>query len=189
MTIEVWNVVLSAVILVLMTGGGIWLRYVVEQQLKAKDTTIEALKGVVQLKDAHISALQGDTAPAIVRAYTEMRQHANQTTEDYQDLVRRYKDVASKMQLADQLVPAQTALRQVDGLKMASDILHKHFANLLFPDGKNPNPSFSAEEPLNMAVYDAFLNAGIEMSTESLNRSKAAYDIVKPIEKSLTGES
>jgi hypothetical protein len=78
MTIEAWNILLSAVILVLMTGGGLWLKYVVEQQLKTKDTTIEALKGVVELKNAHIASLEGNTAPAIVKAYADMREHADQ---------------------------------------------------------------------------------------------------------------
>ena len=187
MTIEAWNIILSAVILVLLTGGGIWLKYVVTQQLRSKDTVIQALEGVVKLKDAQIASLENNTAPAIVKAYADMRQHAIQTTEDYQDVVTRYEEVTSRMQLSAQLVPAQTALRTAYGLRMASDILHKHFANLLFPDGKTPNPLFSAEEPFNKAVYEAFLNAGIEISNESINHSKTAYKIVSPIKKSLSG--
>jgi len=82
MTIEAWNIVLSAVILVLLTGGGLWLKYVVDQQLKSKDTAIQALESVIKIKDAHVASLQGDTAPAIVKAYADMRRHANDATEE-----------------------------------------------------------------------------------------------------------
>ena len=44
MTVQTWNMVISAAILGLLTGGGVWLKYVVEQQLKAKDVAIHALE-------------------------------------------------------------------------------------------------------------------------------------------------
>jgi hypothetical protein len=56
MTIEAWNILLSSVILVLTTAGGLWLKYVVDQQSKSKDTAIQALEGVVKFKDAHIAS-------------------------------------------------------------------------------------------------------------------------------------
>ena len=89
MTIEAWNILLSAAILALLTGGGLWLKYVVDQQLKFKDTAIEALEGVVKLKDAHIATLEDNTAPAIVEAYAKMRQHANIMTDESQKLSAR----------------------------------------------------------------------------------------------------
>jgi hypothetical protein len=188
MTIEAWNIVLSAVILVLLTGGGIWLKYVVAQQLSSKDAAIQALEGVAKFKDAHIASLQGDTAPAIVKAYADVRQHANQVTEDYQNVVATYNETSSKLQLSNQLVPARRTIGEAFGLAMASNILHRHLGELLFPDGKNPNPLFTADEPFNRSVYEAFLDAGLEMSRESINRSKATEEMVQVIKESHAGE-
>jgi hypothetical protein len=53
--------------------GGIWLKYVVDQQLKAKDTAIQALEAVVKSKEAEISVLSGNTAPAIAKDYAVMK--------------------------------------------------------------------------------------------------------------------
>ena len=86
MTIEAWNIVLNAVVAVVLVAYGLWLRNIVTQQLKNKDTTIDALDAVIKIKDAEISALKSDTAPAITKAYAEMREHANQMTAEVQYL-------------------------------------------------------------------------------------------------------
>jgi hypothetical protein len=65
MTVEGWNIVLSSVTLVLVTGGGIWLKYVVDQQLKSKDSAIGALEATIKAKDAQIDGLEADSSPAI----------------------------------------------------------------------------------------------------------------------------
>jgi len=74
-TFEVCNIVLNVVVAVLVIGYGIWLRNVFKHQIEAKDATIET-------KDAEISRLRGETAPAIAAAYAAMRQHADQMTSD-----------------------------------------------------------------------------------------------------------
>jgi cell division protein FtsB len=67
MTIQAWNIVLNAVVAVLIIGYGIWLRNIVTQQLKSKDAAIGALDAVIKVKEAEISALKSDTAPAIAK--------------------------------------------------------------------------------------------------------------------------
>ena len=86
MTIQAWNIVLNAVVAVLIVGYGVWLRNIVKQQLQSKDTAIAALEAIIKIKDAEISALKSDTAPAITKAYAEMREHADRMTEDVQRL-------------------------------------------------------------------------------------------------------
>ena len=105
MTTEAWLILLSSVILVLMTGGGLWLRYVADQ-LKSKDTAIQALKGVVKLKDAQIASLQGDT-PTITKAYTTMRDNIEQVTQEGQPLTEQLADLTSEQQLSKHLLPAK----------------------------------------------------------------------------------
>jgi hypothetical protein len=185
MTIEAWNIVLSAAILVLMTGGGLWLKYVVDQQLKAKDTAIQALEGVVKFKDAHIASLQGDTAPAIAKAYTAMREHANQTSKDNLDLRTMVDDAVAQNQMLSQLIPAQVELQQANGLNMASDILHKHVGKLLFPDGKTVNRQLNGDDPFIQVMVDAFLKAGTEIASESIKRAKDAGREIEPFRKLL----
>jgi len=86
MTIQAWNIVLNAIVAVVLVAYGLWLRNIVTQQLKSKDTAIAALEAVIKIKDAEISALKSDTAPAITKAYAEMREHADKMTADVQRL-------------------------------------------------------------------------------------------------------
>ena len=74
-TFEICNIVLNAIVAVLVVGYGVWLRNVFKHQIGAKDATIES-------KDAEISRLRTDTAPAIAAAYDAMRKHADQMTAD-----------------------------------------------------------------------------------------------------------
>ena len=69
MTLAGWNLVLNIVVGVLVIAYGIWLKHVIDQQLKSKDTAIAALEAVIKVKEAQISALKDDTAPAIASAY------------------------------------------------------------------------------------------------------------------------
>jgi hypothetical protein len=158
MTIEAWNIVLSAVILVLLAGGGIWLKYVVEQQLKTKDTTIVALEAVAKLKDAHIASLEGNTAPAIVKAYADMRQHANQVTEDS---LRLSKQLAELTQEHQSTIP----LAEGKGLGVAFDIIREGIGEVLFPDGKTINPLFDDRESFK-ALYDGYLSVLKQVNEE-----------------------
>jgi hypothetical protein len=181
MTIEAWNIVLSAVIVALLIVGGFWLRHVVTQQLKSKDATIQALEGVIKLKDVRITTLESDTAPAIAKSYAVMREHANQTAEDYQNVLDEYQELMLKKQLSEDLEPAQKVLRDAHGLILASEILHKHLHPLFFPDGKTLNPMFGGPSRI---LIEAFLDAGIEISAESVKRSKEAGKLMGKIKRS-----
>jgi hypothetical protein len=167
MTIEAWNIVLSSVILVVMAGVGYWLKYVVEQQLKSKDTTIEALKGVVQLKDAHIESLQGNTAPAIVKAYADMREHANSMTEESQRLSVQLGAITKKQKVETEMLLTKILLSEVRGLELASDLLEKHVWKLIIPDGHNLDPKFESDEfePLLDGISDMYEHINSELKT------------------------
>lgn len=82
MTINEWNLLLNAVICVVLVCYGLWLKNVVDQQIKAKDATIETFNAAVTAYEAEIARLKGDTAPAIAEAYQTMRAHADQMTND-----------------------------------------------------------------------------------------------------------
>jgi hypothetical protein len=105
MTIEAWNIILNAATLGLLIGGSIWLRYVVQQQLKTKDTTIEALKGVAEVKDAHILALSGNTAPAIAQAYDVMKTHAEDMTGKQLRLSEELKRLTAQLRMKELIQP------------------------------------------------------------------------------------
>ncbi len=142
MTIETWNIVLSAVILVLLTGGGIWLKYMVQQQLKTKDTTIEALEAVAKLKEAHIASLESNTAPAIAKAYSDMREHANLMTQEAQQLSERLAEATRKQEFEGEMLLPKIILGEVNGLQMASNILDETVWKLVVPNGKSVESKF-----------------------------------------------
>lgn len=177
MTIEAWNIVLSVVIVVLLTGGGLWLKYVVTQQLKSKDTAIEALKGVITLKDAHIASLQGDTAPAIVKAYADMRRHADQVTADY----LRLSQATEEQQNQKELVKPKLILAAVHGLMLASNILNDTVWKLVVPDGQTVDPKFLDDE------FDSLLDQLI-VASDRINQTvrkqlEAGMGLLDNIEK------
>lgn len=154
MTIQAWNIVLSAVILVLMTGGGLWLKYVVDQQLKSKDTAIQALEGVVKLKDAQIASLQGDTAPAITKAYATMREHANSVTEEFQKLSAQLADVTKKQQSAQESIEIKAIEGEAKGITIAYLIMEQSFQVVV------------SKELVNADVFEAYVNAAGKMNVE-----------------------
>jgi len=108
MTIEAWKHRSQCCCLVLLTGGGLWLKYVVDQQLKSKDTAIQALESVIKIKDAHVASLQGDTAPAIVESLRDMRRHANDATEEALRLSAQLADLSAKHKRASLELPVLT---------------------------------------------------------------------------------
>ena len=49
MTLETWNLIFSAATAGMVLVGGIWLKYVVTQQLATKDATIETVKTALEV--------------------------------------------------------------------------------------------------------------------------------------------
>ena len=60
MTIQAWTLLFSTITSGLVLVGGIWLKYVVNQQLSVKDTTIETLNAAINLHEG-----RGKACPAI----------------------------------------------------------------------------------------------------------------------------
>ncbi len=102
MTIQAWNIILNAVVAVVLFAYGLWLRNIVTQQLKSKDTAIAALEAVIKIKDAEIAALKSDTAPSITKAYAEMREHADKMTADVLHLSEQLRKAAEEQRQMNQ---------------------------------------------------------------------------------------
>jgi hypothetical protein len=149
----------------LMIGGGIWLKYVVAQQLSSKDAAIQALEGVVKFKDAHITSLESNTAPAIVKAYADMRQHANQVTEDSLRLSAQLAEVTQQRKVATDTLQNAAPLSEGRGLGMAFDLIREHIGEVLFPDGKTINPLFGDKASFE-ALYDSYLFVMKQLNAE-----------------------
>jgi len=140
MTIAEWNLVLNAALLVLIVGYGFWLRRIVNEQIRAKDSTIQSLGAAITANQAEISRLKGESAPAIARDYKIMRAHAEQMTSDMMTLRRRVdsaEQTTSDMMILrrrvdlliltnsymDALKPARKLFFEQDGLWIAFHIL------------------------------------------------------------------
>jgi len=95
MTVQGWNLLFSAITAGLVLVGGIWLRYVVTQQLKAKDTTIETLNAAIKLHEAEIAALKGDRAPAIAAEHKIMKEFVDQMAAQKQQLEDQVKNLTA----------------------------------------------------------------------------------------------
>lgn len=111
-TFEICNIVLNAVVAVLVVGYGLWLRNVFQHQIKAKDATIET-------KDAEISRLKAETAPAIAEAYSKMRAHADQMTVDANLLSEKLDEQIKSLPQVRLSVEVQLLLREGKRLLMS----------------------------------------------------------------------
>ena len=100
-SVETYSIVLNTVIGVLIVGYGIWLRNIFKHQIEAKDATIE-------VKDAEISRLRGETAPAIADAYAKMRAHAEQMTHEHEILRQQAENSFKSLPLVISLVELRT---------------------------------------------------------------------------------
>ena len=164
MTVDAWNIVLSSTTLVLVTGGGIWLKYVVGQQLKSKDSAIGALEAAIKTKDAQIDALKADSSPAIARAYADMRKHADQMTGDSQRLSEQLSALTQKQKEADKFVIVKQASSEAKGLLRATDILDEFLKPQLM------KPEAVADDP----IFQSFLHAYNRMLDETEDRVNVA---------------
>ena len=167
MTIESWNLVFSAVTSGLVLVGGIWLRYVVNQQLKSKDTTIETLNAAIKLQEHEISALKGDRAPAIAAEYKTMREHAERMTEEKQKLDDQNRLLTEQQKEKDKvsacvMEPADRAMSEAVGLVNAASIMLKHLQA----------PSETVADP-----YDVFGQAAFDGINE-IHREAASRQLV-----------
>jgi hypothetical protein len=182
MTLEVVNVFINAGILALLIGGGIWIKHIVDQQLKNKDTAIGALEAVVKVKEAQIVVLQSDTAPEIVEAYAKMRAHANQATKDNQELIAKYEGALASREAFDKLVPAQEAVSEAKGIMVGGSILNDIMGALLFPQGEM-NVVLGTNDNM-FSVIEAYLETNRRLTSESVKRTTGAGELLKSIVQS-----
>jgi len=134
MSLDAWNLLVSAGICALLIVGGFWLKYFVDQQIKS-------LNAIIQLKDAEISTLRSDIAPAITRAYNDMRQHADTMTQDVQRISEELKKVQKKYETSLHVLDLETestnrekrgarAFYESNGLLLAIKIISEKFGSL-----------------------------------------------------------
>ncbi|HKV94082.1 MAG TPA: hypothetical protein VJW20_16150 [Candidatus Angelobacter sp.] len=165
MSIAAWNIVLNAVVGVLIVGYGLWLKYVIDQQLKSKDTAIQALEAAIKTKDAEIAILKSDTAPAITQAYNTMRQHANQMTEESQRLSAKVSDATEQLEKIVKAIPISQAGFQAEAINKAIGILYENLGKVIF--GKSGEPSMPEPSPeLFIAMVHGYLATFEKLNAE-----------------------
>lgn len=169
MTIQEWNILLDAVIAILLIFYGFWLKNVIDQQLKAKDTAREALEAVIKSKEAEISRLSGNTAPAIVRDYAVMKQHANDMTEQKLRLSEDVKKLSTQLQQKEMVAPVRELLLESKGILIAELILNDNVGEALF--------SRLPEHEWKISIVDSYSKTLEQMEQERKNR-RAKADVI-----------
>ncbi len=115
--VETAILVSNAIMVGLMLGFGVWIRHIVNQQLRLKDTTIQS-------KDAEISRLKGETAPNIAKAYGEMVKHADKMTERFNQLQKELEEKAKGNETRDRIMGMiDEQAGEASGLYHANQIL------------------------------------------------------------------
>lgn len=172
MTIQEWTLVFSAVTSGLVLVGGIWLKYVVDQQLKAKDTTIESLNAAIKLHEGQIDSLKGDRAPAIAAEYKTMREHADKMTEEKQALDKQVEKLteAQKEQAKEHHVG--TIMSEIDGLVLASEVMMVPFTTYTEALSAPLGPTDTTHEDLLQTFMMDTVNAMSRLGSEMAVRRK-----------------
>jgi len=161
--------VLNAVIGGLVVVYGIWLRYIINEQLKSKDTAIQALEAAIKLNEAHIASLKSDTAPAIAQNYATMKQHANQMAEEFNGLSKRFERTTTMLRVA----PVQRLLSESDGLLLSTRILQQYLGNIMFPGA---TPDFSVENF--KSYFDGLIKTMAAFNSEVDTRNQKAKELM-----------
>jgi hypothetical protein len=159
-TIQGWEILLEAAILALMVVYGIYIRDLVNKQIAAKDSTIEMLR-------AQISALQANTAPAIVKDYATMRDYADKTTEEKNrlqeelqaEMMRFQVQMAKATQFSQAMKvvsDASSVLSLIEGSLDAQQTVHAELSVVLFPESrKAPEATYETLQ----TILTRYLNA------------------------------
>ena len=127
MNIEIANIVLTSTIVVLVMSYGVWLRNVVNQQVRTKDSTIEQLGAAIRANGAEISRLKADAAPAIAGAYMQLKEYSEKVTQELNAEVAKAKSTKGNPKEL-----ARALLERDLGFKMASNIWFEGFRRLQF---------------------------------------------------------
>lgn len=121
-----------------------------------------------------------ERAPAIAKAYVDMKQHADHMIAE----ARRLSDevgaaTAQQHGLSTDYTPARRLLGESIGLSVASTLFVQHVGNLLFPS--QPLSPELTEKTL-MAVRQGFIKAFEQINSELKRRVDSAQGTIKLIE-------
>ena len=123
MNIQVVTAICAAVTPALLLGGGFWLRHLVNQQLKAKDATIEKLQAAHTVYEARIASLESQRAPELAKDYRVMLEHAEQMAKEKRQLAEQIKSLTDEQKESENAKAILAMMNQIDGLYVAADVL------------------------------------------------------------------
>jgi hypothetical protein len=173
MTIQGWNLLFNAGIFALMLVGGLWLKYIVDQQLKAKDAAMKVLESTIKGNEAEISALRSNTAPAIAQAYAVMKQHAEDVTGEALRLAEQVRKLSEEVQDTENLTRLDMLLGETTGLLVALKAFKENLE-------QSPSPLLLAQEPQRMLAFINGCNTALEQVAMGVrDRSKEIRDTVR----------
>jgi len=138
----------------------------------------ESLAPFVYGDDPHFREAVGpmvDQAPAVVKAYADMKQHADYVTAETRQLSVKVSEATGRQSDAS----AQKALNESSGLIMATDFFWEHLGKLVFPS--RPLSPEVTEQTL-MAVRQGVVKAYEQTNAEVERRVEIAKGTTKPIE-------
>ena len=147
-----------------------------------KDVTLgrEALAAVVWGTSPHEAGPFVERAPAIAKAYVDMKQHADYMTAEARRLSDKVREATAQHQtLSPDYTPARRLLDESIGLSVATGLFWQHVGKLLFPS--QPLSPEITEKTL-MAVREAFIKAYEKVNAETKRRVNSLEGTVKSIE-------
>ncbi len=139
MNIAEWTLVLNAIVVVLMIGYGIWLKYIIGAQLTAKDAAIAASKALTDIKDTEIAKLKSDVAPAATQSDDLKRESvANTMSAEALRLSSELGNLSQRQDRAELAAPALEWLATAKGVIFSLEVFKSNFA---FAKDKNATES------------------------------------------------
>jgi uncharacterized membrane-anchored protein YhcB (DUF1043 family) len=165
---------------VLVVCYGVWLRHVVKQQLKIKDSTIEN-------RNAQISRLQGEAAPAIAQNYQTMKKYAEETSNEVNRLAEELETVTLKLLSKEQAAPNWRMLGEAQGLVLATRLLWQEpmvglFKSIFTPNSRLPEPGeLVARLVRGTLEAQMVIKSEIETREEKLQAAGVSEQLVKGI--------
>ncbi len=138
MSIAAWTLVLNAIVVVLMIGYGIWLKYIIGHQLTAKDAAIAASKALTEIKDAEIAKLKSGAAPAATRSDDLKREFADTMSANELRLSSELDNLSQRQDRADLAAPVLEWLAAAKGVTFSLEVFKSNFA---FAKDKNTTES------------------------------------------------
>ncbi len=189
LTLPEWTFIFSAATTALLIVGGIWLKTVVDQQLRLKDSIIQGRDSIIQIKDAEIAVLKGDTAPAVAQKYTAMKNLADEMAKDNirlaeeatahkKNLTETIEKLRTVLHRETEFSSARKLMNEYSILVFVQTMMREHISTVLFPDDATihkPEPSMEWIA----AIGQGYLEAYSRISEEAKNRERKVNEILK----------